>query len=111
MENFTIHIFGYGETQINSKDLSVKVATSSLTAITPLVQAIFAKKPADNTSTIDGYHAINLFGYKDIRWMSKGKDVKGFDVKNDEALKPLIDSLIAELQTAKDNMPVEVETV
>lgn len=99
MENFTIHIFGYGETQINSKDLSVKVATSSLTAVTPLVQAIFAKKPEDNTSVVDGYHAINLFGYKDIRWSSKGKDVKGFDVKNDEALKPLIDALIAELST------------
>jgi len=99
MENFTIHIFGYGETQINSKDLSVKVATSSLTAVTPLVQAIFAKKPEDNTSVVDGYHAINLFGYNEIRWSSKGKDVKGFDVKNDEALKPLIDALIAELST------------
>ena len=111
MENFTIHIFGYGETQINSKDLSVKVATSSLTNVTPLVQAIFAKKPQDNTSVVDGYHAINLFAYKDIRWSSKGKDVKGFDVKNDEALKPLIDALIAELQTAKDNMPTEEEAV
>jgi len=111
MENFTIHIFGYGETQINSKDLSIKVATSSLSTVNPLVQAIFAKKPTDNISTIDGYHAINLFNYKDVRWMSKGKDVKGFDVKNDEALKPLIDILIAELQTAKDNMPTEEETV
>lgn len=101
MENFTIHIFGYGETQINSKDLSVKVATSSLTAVTPLVQAIFDKKPADNTSTIDGYHAINLFGYNDVRWMSKGKDVKGFNVKDDADLKPLVDSLIAELETFK----------
>lgn len=107
MENFTIHIFGYGETQINSKDLSVKVATSSLTAVTPLIQAIFAKKPEDNTSVVTEFHAINLFGHKDVRWMGKGKDVKGFDVKNDEALKPLIDALIAELQVAKDNMLVE----
>ena len=107
MENFTIHIFGYGETQINLKDLSVKVATSSLTAVTPLVEAIFAKKPEDNPSVVDGYHAINLFGYNDVRWSSKGKDAKGFNVKDDEALKPLIDALIAELQTAKDNMPAE----
>jgi hypothetical protein len=107
MEDFTIHIFGYGETQINSKDLSVKVATSSLTAVTPLIQATFAKKPEDNTSVLDGYHAINIFGHNDIRWSSRVKDVKGFDVKNDEALKPLIDTLIAELQTAKDNMPAE----
>lgn len=99
MENFTIHIFSYGETQINSKDLSVKVATDTLNSVTPLIQAIFAKKPEDNTSVVDGYHAINLFGYNDVRWLSKEKDVKGFNVKNDEELKPLIDALISELST------------
>jgi hypothetical protein len=101
MENFTIHIFGYGETQINSKDLSVKVATSTLTTVAPLVQAIFDLKPEDNASTIDGYHAINIFGHKDIRWASKQKDVKGFDVKDNDDLKSLIDALIAELETFK----------
>lgn len=109
MENFTIHIFGYGETQINSKDLSVKVETNSLNAVTPLIEAIFAKKPADNVSLIGDYHAINLFSYKDVRWMSKGKDAKGFSVKNDAELIPLVDALITELQVAKDNMPVEEE--
>jgi hypothetical protein len=101
MENFTIHIFGYGETQINSKDLSVKVATSTLTTVAPLVQAIFDLKPEDNASTIDGYHAINIFGYKDIRWASKQKDVQGFDVKDNDDLKSLIDALISELETFK----------
>jgi hypothetical protein len=101
MENFTIHIFGYGETQINSKDLSVKVATSTLTTVTPLVQAIFDLKPEGNESTIDGYHAINIFGHKDIRWASKQKDVQGFDVKDNDDLKSLIDTLIAELETFK----------
>ena len=101
MENFTIHIFGYGETQINSKDLSVKVATDSLTNVQSLVEAIFAKKPADNTSTVDAYHSINIFSHKNIRWVSKGKDVKGFQVKDEESLKPLIDALVAELEAAK----------
>lgn len=99
MENFTIHIFGYGETQINSKDLSVKVTTDTLTTVTPLVAGIFAKKPADNPTVITDFHAINLFGYNDVRWMSK----EGFNVKDDADLKPLIDNLIAELQKAKDN--------
>ena len=63
MENFTIHIFGYGETQINSKELSVKVSTDTLTTVTPLVEAIFAKKPADNPAVISPFHAINIFGY------------------------------------------------
>ncbi|MEI7510318.1 MAG: hypothetical protein WCJ62_12750 [Flavobacterium sp.] len=102
MENFTIHIFGYGETQINSKDLSVKVKTDSLKNVTPLIDGIFAKKPADNNAVITEFHAINLFNYNDVRWTSK----QGFDVKNDADLKPLIDNLIAELQTAKDNQPI-----
>jgi hypothetical protein len=98
MENFTIHIFGYGETQINSKELSVKVKTDSLTTVTPLVEVIFAKKPVDNPAVISPFHAINIFGYKDVRWINKN----GFSVKDEEALKPLIDALIAELQIAKD---------
>jgi hypothetical protein len=99
MENLTIHIFGYGETQINSKDLSVKVATDTLTSVTPLLNGIFAKKPADNTTLVTEFHAVNLFGYNDIRWMSKD----AFNVKDEATLKPLIDALISELQTAKDN--------
>ena len=110
MENFTIHIFGYGETQINSKDLSVKVSTDTLTKVTLLVQAIFAKKPKDNTSVVSGYHAINIFGHKDVRWASKGKDTKGFSVKDEKSLKPLVDALITELQVKKDAMATETTT-
>lgn len=102
MENFTIHIFGYGETQINSKDLSVKTKTSDLTNVTPLVNAIWAKKPIENTIE-NKFHAINIFGYEDVRWLQKD----GFDVKKDLELKPLIDALIAELQIVKDNLPVQ----
>lgn len=107
MENFTIHVFGYGETQINSKDLSVKVATDTLTTVTPLLAGVFAKKPADNPTLVTDFHAVNFFGYKDVRWMSK----EGFNVKDDADLKPLIDNLIAELQTAKDNQPAPTPKV
>lgn len=97
MENFTIHIFGYGETQINSKDLSVKTLTKDLANVTPLIDAVWAKKPVE--STIEkNFHAINIFSYDDVRWMQKN----GFDVKKDEELKPLIDALIAELQSVHD---------
>lgn len=107
MENFTIHVFGYGETQINSKDLSVKVATDTLTTVTPLLAGIFAKKPADNPTLVTEFHAVNLFGYNDIRWMSKDT----FNVKDETTLKTLIDNLIAELQTAKDNEVVPTPKV
>ncbi len=71
----------------------------TLTTVTPLVAGIFAKKPADNPTLITEFHAINIFGYNDVRWTSK----ESFNVKDDADLKPLIDNLIAELQTAKDN--------
>ena len=99
MENFTIHIFGYGETQINSKNLSIKLSTDTLTSVTPLIEAIFDKKPADNTTLVTEFNAVNIFGYNDIRWMSKDF----FNVKDETTLKTLIDNLIIELQTAKDN--------
>ena len=102
MENFTIHIFGYGETQINSQDLSVKVATDTLTTVTPLIEAIFAQKPADNPTLITEFHAINLFGYNDVRWTSQDS----FNVKDDADLVPLIDALIVELE----NAPVPTNT-
>jgi len=101
MENFTIHIFGYGETQINSKDLSVKVKTDTLTSVQPVINQIFSKKPAENTTLVTDFHVINLFGYDDVRWQCK----ESFTDKDDADLKPLVDTLIAELQTAKDNMP------
>jgi len=108
MENFTIHIFGYGETQINSKDLSVKVKTDTLTTVTPLVAGIFAKKPAENSTLITDFHAINLFGYKDVRWQVKDNS---FNVKDDADLKPLIDALIAELQSVYNSTTTTTTTV
>jgi hypothetical protein len=94
MENFTIHIFGYGETQINSKELSLKVKTTDLAKVQPLVDAIWLKKPEDSNAE-QKFHAINLFGFNDVRYMSKD----GFDVKDDADLKPLIEELITELET------------
>lgn len=96
MEKFTIHIFGYGETQINSKDLSVKVKTTELTKVQPLVDAIWAKKPEDSTAT-ENFHAIHLFGKEDVRYVTKN----GFNLKKQEDLNSLIDQLIDELETFK----------
>ena len=102
MENFTIHIFGYGETQINSKDLSVKALTDSLTKAQPLIDKVYSLKPSDSPLTEKKYHVIHLFSQKDVRWLCKD----GFDVKDQEVvLKPFIDALIAELQTVKDSQP------
>jgi hypothetical protein len=97
MENFTIHIFGYGETQINSKEFSVKVETTTLQTVTPLINAVWNKKPEGSTAE-ENYHVVNFFNYKDIRWVSKD----GFQLKDQQDLVTFIDDLIAELRTAYD---------
>jgi hypothetical protein len=93
MENFTIHIFGYGETQINSNEFSNKIATTELTKVKLLVDAIWNKKPLD-LETEEKYHVIHIFNYNDIRFVSKD----GFQLENEEDLKPLIDDLILEMK-------------
>jgi hypothetical protein len=99
MENFTIHIFGYGETQINSKEFSVKVVTTTLQTVTPLINSVWNKRPEGSTAE-ENYHVINFFNYKDIRWVSKD----GFKLKDQQDLVTFIDDLIAELKTAYDSI-------
>lgn len=100
MNHFTIHVFGYGETQVNGDEFSVKVPTDSLTEVQPLVDAIWAEKPADSTAE-QNFHAINIFNYTDLRYMSKN----GFSIKGTPDNKVLIDNLIAELRVAFDALP------
>jgi hypothetical protein len=100
MTHFTIHIFGYGETQINGDEFSIKVSTGTLTKVQPLTDAVWALKPADSVAE-QAFHAVNVFNYTDIRYMTKD----GFNVKTTPALKALIDDLIAELKVAFDALP------
>lgn len=100
MENFTIHIFGYGETQINSSEFSVKTGTTELQTVTPLVDAIWELNPSGTTGE-KKFHVIHLFSHNDIRWLSK----EGFSLKKQESLKPLIDNLIEELRVVNENNP------
>jgi hypothetical protein len=100
MENFTIHIFAYGETQINGSEFSVKVKTDTLTKVQPLVDAVWALKPADSVAEQE-FHVVNIFNYNDVRYVTKD----GFSVKNNPTLKVLIDNLIAELKVAFDALP------
>jgi hypothetical protein len=99
MTNFTIHIFGYGETQINGDELSIKVKTDTLTKVLPLIDAVWALKP-DDSEAVQVFHAVNVFNYNDIRYMTKD----GFNVKTTPELKVLIDDLISELKVAFDDL-------
>jgi len=101
MERFTLHIFGYGETQINSKDLKVKVKTTELTKVQPLVDAVWSKKPEDKVGNKEDFRSITFFDFSKISWQGKTKE-ESFRIKEeDSAVKELINELIAELETKK----------
>jgi hypothetical protein len=99
----TIHIFGYGETQLISKEKSGKLATSSLTKATAFVEEVFSKKPETSTATIE-YHAINIFSDMFIDFIPKNGDVKSlksnsFRVKFNEINNAVFDELVTELES------------
>ena len=99
-KNYTIHIFGYGETQINS-DYSFKDATENFTNVAPLVDALWAKKPTDSLLTEKKYHVIHIFNGEDIRWQVKdGFNFKEEDI--DDNVKSLIENLKTELKEKYD---------
>lgn len=101
MEKFTLHIFGYGETQIISKDLKVKVKTSDLTKVQPLIDAVWSKKPEDKEGNKEDFRNVAFFDFSLISWTGKTKE-EGFRIKEEDAdTKALILDLIAELETKK----------
>jgi hypothetical protein len=71
----TLHIFGYGETQVIGKDgdtsINKKVSTSVLTKVTPVVDDVYSFKPVNNLSPND-YHAINIFNNMFADYQPKG---------------------------------------
>ena len=56
----TLHIFGYGETQVITDKENKKVATDSIVGVQALVDDLYSKKPADNPATSD-YRVISIF--------------------------------------------------
>jgi len=56
----TVHIFGYGETQIIGEGYNKKTATSGLTKVQAVIDNVWSKKPADSDASQD-YRAINIF--------------------------------------------------
>ena len=60
MEYNTLHIFGYGETQVITETENKKVATDSIVGVQALVDDLYSKKPADNPATTD-YRVISIF--------------------------------------------------
>ena len=95
-ENFTIHIFGYGETQYIKKGVNFKTATTNLTKVQPLLDAIWLQKPSDVEGG-DVYRLVNVFNYDRKQWQGKGKDNATFFIGEEDNLVDLIDAVVSEI--------------
>jgi hypothetical protein len=92
----TLHIFGYGETQLIGNDLNKKVNTSVLTTVQAVIDNVYSFKPEGNTATKD-YHAINIFNDMFADWQTKESNVEGWRVQYPELDAAEIDALVAEI--------------
>lgn len=90
----TLHIFGYGETQLIGDNVNFKTSTSNLLAAQPVVDDVYSHKPADSDASAS-YHAVNIFNgmFADFQPNSG----KGFRVQYPELNQILIDALVEEI--------------
>jgi len=98
----TIHIFGYGETQLISSTVNFKAKTADLTKVQAVITDVKAKKPADKTAS--EHHAINIFGGGNVSFQAKlaegvkqKDDNSSFVVKESDLSATKVNALVAEL--------------
>ena len=96
----TIHIFGYGETQIIGNDNNGKVQSSELTNLVALVDHIKTFLPESGVTLTD-YHVIHIFEGSDVRYLGVGtedrKEETSFSVKYNQINVTLLDTLVDEV--------------
>ena len=92
----TLHIFGYGETQLIGADFNKKVPSTVLTTLQAVVDNVYSFKPAGNTATKE-YHAINIFNDMFADWQTSQQGIEGWRVQYPELDATLIDALVAEI--------------
>jgi hypothetical protein len=93
----TLHIFGFGDVQVITKDGGKTKKAKNLTTLQAVIDNIWSKKPADNNISSKDYHAINIFNDMFADWQSKIKGEKNYRTKYDELNYQLIETLVAEV--------------
>ncbi len=90
----TLHIFGYGETQVITDTENKKVATDSIVGVQLVVDDLYSKKPADNPATSD-YRVISIFN--DMFADYSDEEGNHFRVDYSELNAALIDAVVLEV--------------
>lgn len=92
----TLHIFGYGETQLITDTENKKVASADLATLQQVVDDVYGNKPVDNNADTN-YHAINIFNGLFADWLPSDKDQKSFRVEYSTLNEAAIAALVAEI--------------
>ena len=90
----TLHIFGYGETQVITETENKKVATDSIVGVQAVVDDLYSKKPADNPATTD-YRVITILN--DMFADYSDEEGNHFRVDYSELNAALIDAVVLEV--------------
>jgi len=90
----TLHIFGYGETQVITDTENKKVASDELSDVQPVVDNIYSLKPADSDASAD-YRTINIFNGLFVDYSDN--EGRRFRVEYSELDSALIDALVEEV--------------
>jgi hypothetical protein len=90
----TLHIFGYGETQVITDTENKKVATDSIVGVQLVVDDLYSKKPSGNPATTE-YRTITILN--DIFADYSDEDGNTFRVDYSELNAALIDAVVLEV--------------
>ena len=92
----TLHIFGYGETQLIGTDSNKKVPSTALTTLAAVVNNVYSFKPEGNTAT-EEYHAINIFNDMFADWQTASPEASGWRTEYTQLDESAIEVLVAEV--------------
>jgi len=93
----TIHIFGYGETQIIGEDINKKVSSSSLTKAIQVVSMVYDTKPQDVVCSID-YNVVTIYNGRYSDFQPKPRGEQGFTTDYLFLSQSLINGLVSEIE-------------
>lgn len=91
----TIHIFGYGETQLNGLGLSKKFSTTDLDKVQDVIDNVLSLKPTDVESS--DYHCIHIFKDDKVLFISKNSQSFNFTINYTEIDALKVDALVQEI--------------
>ena len=98
----TIHLFGFGDSQIIGQDNNGTVKSDTLTNLQAFIDHIVTFKPEEVVLT--DYHVIHIFNEMDVRYLGRGtgnhQDKTDFIIKMEDIDATILANLVDELVLA-----------